>query len=495
MKNAVEELLKKENVRTNLSNLRAMIKEPAAKNKLSKMLKEHHEFVISLLDEEDAKTRRNAALLIGDLAWDEAVDKLFEAYEKETMLFVRSSYLDALFSLEAEKLVDKLHGRMNTILNTELTAETRKHAEEELRALRKLLIKYQGITRHNFSEDGKNHDVVLITNRNHREIIRRQVEENGEKAKLHPLGVLVNTSSIKALFKIRTFREMVFPIHTDGLISDNPEDAAQALWKADIYDILTSLHKEEGPFYYRIDCKGNMELEERSRFTKKLSAALDHLSGGRMVNSAGDYEVELRLVANKEGKFFACLKLSTVEDHRFDYRKNSISASIHPSTAALMMTIAQPFLKEEAQIMDPFCGVGTMMIERDKCVPAREMYGTDIYGEAIVKARENAMLAGKNINFIHRDFFDFKHDYKFDEIVTNMPIRGKKTKEELDRLYSNFFDKVADIFMGKGTIVMYTNEMGLVKKQLRLKKGFRILQETCMQTKSSFFLLIIDFEG
>ena len=42
MKNAVEELLKKENVRTNLSNLRAMIKEPAAKNKLSKMLKEHH---------------------------------------------------------------------------------------------------------------------------------------------------------------------------------------------------------------------------------------------------------------------------------------------------------------------------------------------------------------------------------------------------------------------------------------------------------------------
>ena len=76
-----------------------------------------------------------------------------------------------------------------------------------------------------------------------------------------------------------------------------------------------------------------------------------------------------------------------------------------------------------------------------------------------------------------------------------MPIRGKKTKEELDRLYSNFFDKVADIFMGKGTIVMYTNEMGLVKKQLRLKKGFRILQETCMQTKSSFFLLIIDFEG
>ena len=36
MKNAVEELLKKENVRTNLSNLRAMIKEPAAKKTTAK---------------------------------------------------------------------------------------------------------------------------------------------------------------------------------------------------------------------------------------------------------------------------------------------------------------------------------------------------------------------------------------------------------------------------------------------------------------------------
>ena len=66
--------------------------------------------------------------------------------------------------------------------------------------------------------------------------------------------------------------------------------------------------------------------------------------------------------------------------------------------------------------MDPFCGVGTMLIERDIRVPAREKYGTDIFGEAIDKARENASAAGELIHFIHRDFFDFRHEYKFDAV-------------------------------------------------------------------------------
>ena len=73
---------------------------------------------------------------------------------------------------------------------------------------------------------------------------------------------------------------------------------------------------------------------------------------------------------------------------------------MHPSLAALIMELAAPYLKENAQIIDPFCGVGTMLIERDIRVPAREKYGTDIFGEAIDGARENAALAGEQINFI-----------------------------------------------------------------------------------------------
>lgn len=142
--------------------------------------------------------------------------------------------------------------------------------------------------------------------------------------------------------------------------------------------------------------------------------------------------------------------------------------------------------------MDPFCGVGTMLIERSKLVPAREMYATDIFGDAIEKGRENAELADARINFIHRDFFDFKHEYLFDEIITNMPMRGKKSREEMDQLYDSFFDKVRTITQREAVIIMYTNEIGFVKKQLRLRSEFKLLQETCIQSKTAFYLLIIE---
>lgn len=261
---------------------------------------------------------------------------------------------------------------------------------------------------------------------------------------------------------------------------------------AGMVEQLLALHRENTPFYFRIECKSRMSLEERSAFSKKLADALETLSGGMLVNSTSDYEIELRLIENKDGAFFPCLKCATLKDHRFDYRRNAISASIHPSTAALLANIAAPYLKENAQIMDPFCGVGTMLIERNHLVPAKEMYATDIFGEAIAKGRENAELAGARINFIHRDFFDFKHDYLFDEIITNMPMRGKKSREEMDQLYGRFFDKAFEITKREAVIIMYTNEIGFVKKQLRLQPQLRLLQETCIQSKTGFYLLIIE---
>ena len=95
------------------------------------------------------------------------------------------------------------------------------------------------------------------------------------------------------------------------------------------------------------------------------------------------------------------------------------------------------------------------------------------------------------INYIHRDFFDFRHDYKFDEIITNMPVRGKKTREEMAKLYEKFFKKAETLLSEKGIIIMYTNELGFVKKNLRINKRFNLLQETLMLSKGEYYLLII----
>ena len=254
------------------------------------------------------------------------------------------------------------------------------------------------------------------------------------------------------------------------------------------YAFLTECHEGDAPFFFRLEVKS---AEPKTEFVKKLGASLEKKSDWKLANSTTDYEIEIRLIEAKDGSFVPFLKLYSMKMKRFAYRKNAIAMSIHPATAAMLMYLAKPYLKENAQILDPCCGVGTMLIERDILVPAREKYGIDIFGDAIDMARENAALAGEKINFIHRDYFDFKHDYKFDEIVTNMPVKGKKAKEDMDAFYARFFEKSKSLLAEDGIIIMYSNEVGFVKKQLRLQPCYRLIQEYTVRKKDSYCLFII----
>ena len=493
MEKLLNELLENTNIRSNLSALRQEIKDADKKAKLIVQVEKQEDVFLNFLQSDDAKTRKNAALLMGDLAYQNALEALFTAYETETTLFVKASYLQAIAELDASEKVASLKEKLAQLLSQEVEPENKKHIEEEIRALRKIMIQAEGIRRHTPELTGKKVKVILFTNRTQRETIRRTID-CGE-ASVHPLGVQVETDDLEELMQLRTYRELVFPLEVDGYLSDNPMEAAAKIWNSGVLTLLDNLHKEQGEYYFRIECKSAMDLEKRSMFTRKLATELENLSNGQLINSTSDYEVELRLIANKEGLFFPCIRLLTLKNSRFAYRKNAISASIHPSTAALIMELAKDYLKEDAQIMDPFCGVGTMLIERNKKVPAREMYGTDIFGEAIAFARENTELAQMRVNYIHRDFMDFKHDYLFDEIVTNMPLRGQKSKQEMDAFYGDFFEKVKTHLTKDATIVMYTNEIGFVKKQLRLHKEYTLLQETCLQPKNDFYLLIMGYKG
>lgn len=493
-----DELDRQQNVRSNLSALRAALREEEKlseekefpeRKRMTDFVAAHELLLLEFLKCQDAKTRKNTALLLGDLAYERAVSALYEAYQNEQTLFVRSAYLEAMEHMDVSSRLPELKEQLTGLLDMEITEENRKHVEEEIRVLRRILIQYEGITRHTFLLKQTKNRVLLETNRDCREVVQRQIG-----GKVHPLGVMVQTDDLVSLLQVRTYRQMLFPVPVEKLVDANPQAAAEALWHPMLM-LCRKYHRQGGTFYFRVECRSVLSLEQRSVFTKRLGAALEQRSGGELVNSVSDYEIELRLIANREGRFFPCLKFSTLPDQRFVYRKEAIAASIHPSTAALIMELARPYLKEDAQIIDPFCGVGTMLIERDIAVPARQKYGTDIFGEAIEAARINAAAAGEQINFIHRNFFDFRHEYKFDEIITDMPVRGKMTRAELDDLYAHFFQKVLTIAAENAVIIMYTQEPGFVKKQLRLHREFKLLQETCMQMKKDFYLFVIGIKG
>ena len=60
--------------------------------------------------------------------------------------------------------------------------------------------------------------------------------------------------------------------------------------------------------------------------------------------------------------------------------------------------------------------------------------------------------------------------------------------------YERFFDKAAEHLVSGGIIVMYSNEIGFVKKQIRLRVEYRLLQETCILDKNDFYLFVIRYE-
>ncbi len=479
------------NARESLSKLRSLIKEVEQKAALIELAKKDNS-ILEFLNHEDAKTRKNAALLIGDLQLQEAVDALVTAYEKETTLFVKSAYLTALSKLEVSGHLEFFKAQRERLLALEPAEEEKKHVSEELHELFLIIKEIEGVQKHTFCGFQKPHDILLATNREQREATMGEVAELSatiqRRVELHPLGVAVYTKDIKPFTVLRSYRELLIPMGKTP-VSEKPKEAAKQLWECGILEFLQECHKENHPFAFRVEIKAPTPQVE---YAKKFGATLEQLSGFSLVNETKDYEVEIRLLLAKEGGYAAFLRLKTIPMKRFAYRKNAIAMSIHPATAAMMMRLAKPYLKEDAQILDPCCGVGTMLIERDICVSAREIYGIDIFGDAIGGARENASLAGEKINFIHRDFLDFKHEYLFDEIITNMPVRGKKTKEEVDAFYGDFFEKAATLLVKQGKLIMYTNETGFVKKHLRLSNEFRMVEEFCIRKKEQFFMYIIE---
>ena len=105
-------ILENENVRQNLSKLRELVKEQKNKEECKKLVKENQLVLENLLESEDAKIRKNVALLVGDLALTSMQMNLWRAYEKEETLFVKSSYLTALQSMDMTAFLKPIKARL-----------------------------------------------------------------------------------------------------------------------------------------------------------------------------------------------------------------------------------------------------------------------------------------------------------------------------------------------------------------------------------------------
>lgn len=477
-------IINNDNLRNALITIKEGINNNGAVDSLKNTKGYSADLWIGLLKNEDAKVRKNTAIIMGALQEEGFSDVLFKAYEEENTLFVKAAYLEALVNYDYKQYGEALTTRMKELSEGTHEENEVKHIAAELKILRKMFPGEKKHKRHVFIGTKSPIRVVLTTKKDLIPTVHNKVEATGGFSDVKSIfcGVAATITDFAVVKKLRVYKELLIPIN--GMKVMTKAELLSKLVGGNLMDLLDTLHRpSDAPFYFRITAK---DLDVAT-----IGAKLEAMSGGRLVNSASDYEIEVKLIKGKDDKIIAFLKLYTMADNRFSYRAHHVAASIHPSNAAVIVEMAREYLKKGATILDPFCGVGTMLIERNKLVNAKYMYGTDTFGKAIEGARGNSLMAGAEVNYINRDYFDFTHEQFFDEIISNFP--ELKDRQEADDFYGRFFDKTESILKSGGVIIMYSGEKNLIKKHLRLNKKYKLLREFVFNEKEDKNVFVIEF--
>ena len=536
-----DSLITSDNPRTLLSQIRQLLKDcPGA-------LRDEDVFysyatvepiILACLTHEDAKTRKNAALVLqtiaeeygmdifgddqvedpaasdeaptaSDLPSAEVASYLYAAYKAEETMFVRSAYLEALKCFDCEPYRAELMERL-TFLKEESWAEgDLKHVREERHAIESLFEASASEMKSEFKGLDREMGILLVIDEAVREAAQTEL---GAGARVVPGGVRLTTSSWKKVQSCRLYKEALFPVplrkgsqitisNMGSLVADSKlipmvdellkaagdstqtgsagENAVSVGNAAENAGSVGSAGENAGarehPF--RMEIRSSSDEDRSGTVLKRAAAELEEASKGRLRNSKTAYEFTLVLMAKRDGSLSPYIKLPDSTDHRFDYRKNSEATSMSAVMAAEAVQMIRPYLKDGAQVIDPFAGVGTLLIERAKAVPHGDLYATDIYGHAVIGGRENAELAGVNISYINRDFFDFKHDYPFDEVITEFPDLFNKEAEEKEEFFRNFFRSAMEVTADKAMLFLISAEDKAMHKHIRLNPELRIVSE------------------
>lgn len=534
----LEQIRKDRDVRQNLIELRQNISDESLRRRFIMQLGDDDSLLISLLKHEDPKVRRNAALILGMTENEDVLPALMEAWEREKTLYVREDYLKAVSALDyreylprlkerihelSEMMEDSLehpvqenHTQENAPLETEENSvpadseegdsgeqtetgsaenplwDNNRHLLAELSRLRRMTERYEKHERHHFIKMNPAPELLLRTNVLHADVTAGQITCGAVHAMRG--SVHVKGGDLNEILKIRTWTECLLPIPGARPITGDEKMIASKLRDLKIGNYLNYLHEaSDQPFRYRIELKSpSIPAEKKGEYIRRIAARLDALEKGKLLNSDSDYEAELRLIERKDHSLIPMLKLFTLPDQRFSYRKETTAQSTSAPLAALAVSLAAPYLKQDAQILDPFCGVGTLLIERCLQVPADPVYGVDKFAEAIEKARVNAEAIQKErhapIHYVNRDFFDFTHAYPFDEIITYLP--DAQPGEEKD-FAVRFLKKAETVLGSKAALILLTNAPDALEEAAAQTEGYSVCRKYLLNERSGCTEIIL----
>ena len=482
-------IITEEDPRAILSVMRDILKKEKPKGMFKRTIGNSKEKLSDLLKHPDPKVRKNVCGVIGELSDPTYLEALYNAYNSEDKLFVRYSYVLAIGNCGSAVDAEKLKKMFEDVVMNEKACKdnnslitTNKHINEEKLALTRAIDKLSPPVRHEFKGfcefESAVPMILTVMNYQYQHTIK-ELEEKSISGRLVDDGILIYENDLDKIYTCRTFYELLFPLDECENLEFDYKVIASAIINANIVDFLNQCHGSDStsPFWYRVEFKTMDANRERSEFVKNLSRELDELSSGNLKNSPSSYEVEVRII-ERNNLCSVFIKLYSYVDNRFDYRKNEIATSINPVTAAIVIKSIEKWLKPNASVIDPFCGTGTMLIERAKLGEVGTLTGVDIYRTAISAATINSKLAKVNIELLDEDILEYSTADPFDELITNMPFDNKSTTHnKYADLYSAFVKKIPTLVISGGMAFVYTIEKQLFREVLIDNEELELLQE------------------
>ncbi|WP_028042430.1 hypothetical protein [Candidatus Stoquefichus massiliensis] len=441
--------------------------------------------LIDLLNHEDPKVRKNSAILLG--YYEDTVDVLLKAYQQEKTEYVKNAYLKGISMQDCHHYLNDLKIIQSQLMHFE-DIET-KHVQAQLKILNPLILKNQAHKRKIIKLKHEPVDVILTSLPYYQFVLFESVLHL--KYKPVTQGVLVRTDSIYDLLNIRPYKEMLIPLRRATKMNLTFESIMDGLKNCNICELLDILYDDQSVFYFRV--VDSLRYKDPT-LIKKVSEKLFELYPQKLLNTTENYDIEVVLKEVRKDQVNAYLKLTHLRNPRFNYRRDVIATSMQPYVAATLIELAKPYMKDDGKVLDPFVGTGTLLIEKNFVKPSKFAMGIDIYGNGIESARKNTKLAGQTIYYVHKDSLRFVNNEMFDEILTDMPTLAQiNDVHQLHDIYDRFFDRIKRLVKPGGYVFLYTSEISLVRKNLRLQEGYLNLIEhyEIPRGKNMFYFFIM----